>query len=145
MHSTSSKWNRDTTSGAHSCLLAMSQFTFICTLLITTTTLACTKGLSLKLQGHYIDTVHAHTDFESVKSLVKRFRSEIDSFHDRPYHETLRLTALVDFEESAPRLAGHQQHQQNVPAKNTAEYYRLNITGPLLDHKISELDNRFNS
>ena len=110
------------------------------------TILACTKGLSLKLQGHYIDTVRAHTDIESVKSVVKRFMSEVNSFHDRPYHEALRLAALVDLEESAPRLVGRQQHRQNVPATSTAEYYRLNVTVPLLHHMISELfDSRFNS
>ena len=61
------------------------------------------------------------------------------------YQEALRLAALVDVEESAPRLAGRQQHRQNVPATSSAEYYRLNVTVPLLDHMISELDSRFNS
>ena len=143
--STYSEWNRDTRSDAHSSLLALSQFSFISTLVVTQTILACTKGLSVKLQGRYVDVVRAHKDIEAVKSVVKGFRSEVDSFHDRYYQEALRLAALVDVEESAPRLAGRQQHRQNVPATSSAEYYRLNVTVPLLDHMISELDSRFNS
>ena len=99
---------------------------------------------SVKLQGRYIDAVRAHKGIEAVKSVVKGFRTEVDSFHDQHYHDTLRLAAVVDVEESAPRLAGRQQHRQNVPATNTAEYFRLNMTVPLLDHMISELDSRFN-
>ena len=145
VHSSSSEWNRDTRSDAHSCLLALSQFSFICTLVVTKTILACTKGLSVKLQGRYIDVVRAHKDIEAVKSTLKEFRSNVESFHDRHYHEAFQLAALLDVEESAPRLAGRQQHRQNVPATSTAEYYRLNVTVPLLDHIISELDSRFNS
>ena len=145
VQTSSSEWNRDTRSDAQSCLLALSQFSFICTLVVTETILACTKGLSVKLQGRYIDAIRAHKDIETVTSVVKGFRSEVDSFHDQYYHEALHLAALVGVDESAPRLASRQQHRQNVPATSTAEYYRLNVTVPLLDHLISELDSRLNS
>ena len=44
-----------------------------------------------------------------------------------------------------PRLAGRQQHRQNIPATSNTDYCRLNITIPLLDHMISELDDRFDA
>ena len=37
--------------------------------------LAYTKGLSIKLQGHYIDAVCAYSDNDSVKSVLRSSRS----------------------------------------------------------------------
>jgi hypothetical protein len=44
-----------------------------------------------------------------------------------------------------PRLASRQQHRQNIPAQDCSDYYRLNITIPLLDHLITELSARFDA
>ena len=115
------------------------------TLVITKKILAYTKGLSIKLQGRYIDAVRAHSDIESVKSTLSRCRSQVDDFHKRLYEEAVQLGTTVGVEQSAPRLAGRQQHRQNTPASTAADYYKLNLTIPLLDHMISELDERFST
>ena len=145
VHASPAEWNRDTRSEAHSFLLALSQFSFIVTLVITQRILAYTRGLSVKLQGRYIDAVRAHTDIESVKSVLKGSRSRVDDFHERLYDDTVQLGANVGVEESVPRLPGRQQHRHNNPATNSKDYYRVNLTIPLLDHMIGELDNRFDS
>ena len=115
------------------------------TLVTTQKILAYTKGLSIKLQARYIDAVRAHSDIESVKSILRRCRSEVLDFHQRVYEEAVQLGTTVDVEQSAPRLAGRQQHRHNVPATSATDYYKLNLTIPLLDHLLTELDNRFNS
>ena len=56
---------------------------FVVTLVITEKVLAYPKGLSIKLQGRYIDAVRAHSDIESVKSTLSRCRSQVDDFHMR--------------------------------------------------------------
>ena len=143
VHASPAEWNRDTRFEAlFFCCLCHS---FIFTLVITQRILAYTRGLSVKLQGRYIDAVCAHTDIESVKSVLKGCRSRVDDFHQRLYEEAVRLGATVGIEESMPRLAGRQQHRQNIPASSNTDYYRLNITIPLLDHMISELDDRFDA
>ena len=43
-----------------------------------------------------------------------------------------------------PRLASRQQHRQNIRAQSISDYFRLNLTIPLLDHLITELSSRFN-
>ena len=134
VHASPAEWNRDTRSEAHSFLLALSQFYFILTLVKTQRILAYTRRLSIKLQGGYIDAVHSHTDVESVKSVLKWSSYRVDDFHQLLYEEAVRLGAMVGIEESVPRLAGHQQHRQNIPATSNTDYYRLNITIPLLDH-----------
>ena len=59
-YSPPSDWNRETRSDAQSLLLVMSQFSFIVALVLTQKVLAYTKGLSVKLQGRYVDVVRAH-------------------------------------------------------------------------------------
>ena len=81
--------------------------------------------------------VRAHKDIESVKTALKGTRSRVDTFHDHIYDH---LRATVGIEESVPRLAGRQQHRKNVPADTMKDYYKRNLTIPLLYHIISELD-----
>ena len=95
----------------------------------------------MKLQGRYVDAVRAHTDIDAVKSVLKGCRSNV---HERLYQEAVQLGELVEVTESSPRLAGRQQHRSNICADTTTEYYKLNLTIPLLDHTINELDDRFN-
>lgn len=63
----------------------------------------------------------------------------------RLYKEAVQLGTTVGVEQSASHLAGRQQHRQNTPATTAAEYYKLNLTIPLLHHMISELDECFNT
>ena len=69
----------------------------------------------------------------------------MDNFHNHIYEEATHLGTTVGIEESIPHLAGRQQHRKNVPADTMMDYYRRNLTIPLLDHIISELDSRFDS
>ena len=105
--------------------------------------LGYTKGLSIKLQGRYVDIVQAHQYIESVKSTLKAVRSRVDSFHSLTYQQAVMLGQSVDVEETAPRQALRQRHRQNIPSSSVSEYYKRNLTIPILDHLISELDNRF--
>ena len=106
--------------------------------------LAYTKGLSVKLQGRYVD-VRAHQDIESVKTVIKSVRSRADDFHSQVYQEALTLSQSIDVVESAPRRAGRQQHRSNAPSDSISEYYKRNLTIPVLDHLNNELDTRFDA
>ncbi len=66
-HATGEAWNRDTHHDAQSFLLAMSQFTFIVALVLTQKVLVYTKGLSVKLQGRYVDVVYAHLQIKGER------------------------------------------------------------------------------
>ena len=56
----SGEWNRETRSDTQSLLLALSQFSFVATLVATQSVLAYTKSLSVKLQGAYVDVARGH-------------------------------------------------------------------------------------
>ena len=141
--STSLEWNRDSRSDAESFLLALSQFPFIVGLHIKQAVLGYTKGLSIKLQGKYVDVARAHRDIEHVKSTLQNARRNVESFHKSIYGDAKRVAATVGIEESAPCLASRQQHRTNIHADNCIQYYQHNLTIPLLDHLIAELSNRF--
>ena len=69
----------------------------------------------------------------------------MNSFHTRIYDQSMTIALSVGVEESMPRLASRQQHRQNIQAPNSSEYFRLNLTIPLLDHLINEISSRFDN
>ena len=138
------EWNKETRSDAHSLLLAISRFSFIFSLVLTQRVLAYTMGLSIKLQGRYIDVVRAHRDIETVIDTLKDVRSGINVFHTNAYKQAVSISRNVDIDESAPRQAGRQQHRHNVQSDSISEHFKLNYTIPLLDHLVSEMNDRFN-
>ena len=83
--STSLEWNRNSRFDAQSFLLALSQFPFIVGLHITQVVLGYTKGLSIKLQGKYVDVARAHHDIEQVKSTLPNARSNVETFYKSIY------------------------------------------------------------
>jgi len=107
-----SEWNRESRAEAHTQLTAISKFSFIATLLISQRVLSYTKGLSVKLQGAYVDVARAFHDVTLVKSTLEKVRQNVDTFHHLLYEEILRLAGLVESEECSPRVARRQQHRQ---------------------------------
>ena len=107
--------------------------------------LAYTKGVSVKLQGHYTDVVRAHQDIETVKATIKGVQSRVDTFHSQVYEQVLMLSESIEVAETAPRQTSRQQHRQNISLRNISDYYKCAITIPLLDHLSSELDSRFDA
>lgn len=68
----------------------------------------------------------------------------MNNFHARIYSEAMAIAHSVGVEESMSRLASRQQHRQNIQAQNISDYFRLNLTIPLLDHLITEVSSQFN-
>ena len=93
------EWNKETRSDAHSLLLAISRFSFIFSLVLTQRVLAYTMGLSIKLQGRYIDVVRAHRDIETVIDTLKDVRSGINVFHTNAYKQAVSISQNVDIDE----------------------------------------------
>jgi len=141
--SSGSEWNRDTRSAAQSFLLAMSQFSFIVTLVATHNVLVYIKGLCITPQGPYVDVARAHREITNVKETLRKVRSNVDNFHSRIHSLAMVIARSVGVDGCVPRLANRQQHRPNVVAETCDDYYHLNLTIPLLDHLIHELHSRF--
>ena len=121
-NSSPSDWKRETRSDAQSFLVAMSQFSFFVSLVTTQKVLLYTRGLSVKLQGHYVDVAHSHRDIGMVKNAFKKSRANVDTFHNPLYEQVMVLSQSINIVESVPRLASRQQLHQNTPASSPKEY-----------------------
>ena len=115
-------------SDAQSFLLSMSQFSFIITLVATQNVLSYTKGLSIKLQGPYVDVAQAHREVCTLKSSLKRLHQDLKFSLLHP--QTIAWS--VGVEECTPRLASRQWHRENIPAQDPIDYYHFNLTISLL-------------
>ena len=144
-NSSPADWNGETRSDAQSLFFTIFRFSFVVALVLTEKVLSYVKGLSVKLQGRYVDVVRAHNNIENVKSTLAKLRSNVESFHRIAYEEALLLCQSVGIEESTPRVTSRQQHRQNIPSDNSREYYKRTTAIPLLDHLISELNVRFDA
>ena len=143
--SSNTEWNNDSRSDSQFLLLALSQFSFIVTLTATQNVLAYIKGLSVKLQGRYVDIARAHREISNLKATLQNIRSNVNSFHARIHSQSMTIAQSAGVEESIPHLASRQQHRQNIPAQNSSDYFLLNLTIPLLDHLINEISPRFDN
>ena len=138
------KWNQDTRKDANSMLLGITQFSFVITLVSTHHVIAYSKALCVGLQGKAIDIVRAHTCVDLVQKSLQNVRGKIDDFIITWYEEACNLAEDVGVAPSIPRNDGRMQlHRSNTTASTAEEYYRRNVTLPLVDHLLMELTSRF--
>ena len=57
--------------------------------------------------------------------------------------ETKKMCEDIGVELCIPRLCGRHQHRDNVPDETPDEYYKRNLTIPLLDHVLIKIKSRF--
>ena len=138
-----SEWNHDSRADAQSLFLALTQFPFIVALVVTKDILAYTKPLSVKLQGRYVDIVRAYGQIKIIETTLKDARRGIENCHSLIYAKAVQVATKVHVSESLPRTAGRQLHRNNVIASTASEYYKQTLTIPMLDHLISEMEERF--
>ena len=137
------KWNQDTRKDANSMLLGITQFPFVITLVSTHHVMAYSKALCVGLQGRAIDIVKAHNCINLVQKSLQNVREKIDDFSATWFEEARKLAEDVGVTPSIPRNAGRMQHRSNAPASTAEEYYKRNLTIPLVDHLVTELNSRF--
>ena len=101
------------------------------------------KILSKALQGTSVDIVKAFRMISLLKNTLQDARDNITAFNKKWYNEAVTLAEAVGVDPEVPRTVGIMLHRSNVPATTTCEFYERNVTIPLLDHLIQELDTRF--
>ena len=144
-NSSPTDWNCKTRSDAQSIFLTIFRFLFVVALVLTEKVLSHVIGLSVKLQGCYVDGVRAHKNIETVKSTLAKLKADIENFHRKAYGQALLVCQSVGIEEATPRVTSTQRHCQNIPAVDSSDNYKCTTTIPLLDHLISELNARFDA
>lgn len=124
----------------------MGEFPYIMSAVMTQYILAYIRPLSVALQSKTCDLVYAHTECQSLITLMKSERNQetFKKLYDRATH-LLKKTFGEDQEPDMPRTNARkrQMHRANAPSSNPQEYYRVNYFYPFLDHVITHLEMRF--
>ena len=100
-------------------------------------------ALTKSLQSEAKDIVQAVSEIDNLVSVLQDLREKVDESHDQWFTEVEHMSTAIGTQPSLPRLCGRQTHRSNIPYQTPREYYRQNITIPLLDHILSELASRF--
>ena len=139
----SKHWSPDSLTDASTLSIAITTTNFISALVITSHSLSCLKPLTKSLQAESKDVVEAVQEMDHLKQVLATQWENVDSLHSECFMEVEQLCGSVNVEPSLPRLCRQQRHHDNVPAHTPTEYHKRNITIPLLDHLISEINRRF--
>ena len=139
----SASWSAESVADAKSLLSAITSPEFLAALIITNRIFSCTVNITRSLQSQSRDIVDAISSIDVLCDTLQSVRNDVDTYHCRWMDETKKMCEDIGVELCIPRLGGRQQHRDNVPAGTPDEYYKRNLTIPLLDHVVMEMKSRF--
>ena len=100
-------------SDADSHILAIRQFKFIYSAVISQYILAFIRPLSIALQAKSCDLLACHHEAQDLIRTIANFRDEND-IHDKLYERSVSLAAQIGVDPTSPRTTGKQQHRSNA-------------------------------
>ena len=82
---------------------------------------------------------------------LKDVRENVSSFHHDCHEQATKLAQKINVDVKAPRICGRQSHRRNAlpstavetPEQMVMNYFRVNVTIPILDDIITSLQERF--
>lgn len=119
---------------------AVSQFSFVITLVAVEHVLSACVALSKQLQSPSCDLLQAVVEAGVVKAQVEAERND-PLVWQALYEKAAEMAQSIDVLPTFPR-AGRQANRPNAPAANASEYWRINMYLPFVDHLLAELDSR---
>ena len=138
-------WNADSTKKAVSHYHAIVNFDFVVTLTVCQAVLAFTKGLTVKMQGTSSDILGVFSDIKDVVKTLSSVHQKVEENHAKWFQKACQIAEKLDITVQKPRTCQVQRNRANNPAETVEEHYRRNLTIPLVDHLINELETRFGS
>lgn len=151
IENTEKKWNRDTVVQASSFQKRI-DFEFIINLVLTQKVIVYTAGITTSLQKRGFDLVSLNDQIQLVIRTLQNVRKDVSNFHHDCHKQATKLAQKIDVEVKMPRICGQQTHRRNalpdVQADQSTEqqvknYFRINVTIPILDDVITSLQQRF--
>ena len=136
-------WNATSCSSATSLHNNLTQFRFLATFVITSKLMAAIQSLTSSLQEKATDVAKAYKHVARVISVLQDMRDNINDRHGEWWTDVQALCLKTGVQESLPRYCSRQTYRGNIPAQTPVDYYRLNVSIPLLDDIISQMNIRF--
>ena len=116
---------------------------FFAALIITNRIFIYTANITRSLQNQPRDIAEAISGIDVSRDTMKSVRDDVHTHHCRWIDETKKMCEDIGVELCIPIRCGRQQHRDKVPAGTPDEYYKRNLTIPLLDHVLMEMKSRF--
>ena len=107
--------------------------------------LAFTKGLTVKMQGTSSDILGVFSDIKDVVKTLSSVHQKVEENHAKWFQKACQIAEKLDITVQKPRTCQVQRNRANNPAETVEDHYRRNLTIPLVDHLINELETRFGS
>ena len=102
--------------------------------------------LTSGLQARELDIKKAYQNVNFVKKSLEASRSTIDNITKDLFERAKCLADFVGVEPSKPRTCrGRQTQRENHEALTIANYFRISLIIPFVDHIINEISSRFGS
>ena len=122
-------------------LRGICRFNFILPLVVAENLLQQTVPLSNLLQAENFDLIKATEEAEIVIATLQAKRNDDDAWLTL-FNKATEMADAVGEEPSRPRVAGRQQHRNNVMVDSIEQYWRRACFLPLLDHLVQQLTER---
>ena len=136
-------WNADSRATATGLSLLMKKFEFIFCVVVCNEIMQYLYSLTVSLQSSTLAIVEAYQFVLTVIETLEGIKKNIEEHHLRWYNEAVRVAKQLDVEPSVKRTCFSQYFRPNTPYSNVSEYYRRNITLPMLNEIIEDLRRRF--
>ena len=127
-----------TASSLHKAILS---FDFIIALCVVGKPLDTINPRSNSMQDATCDLVKASEHAMALHEVLLQKKDDVQ-YYDEIGDAAITLANQQNVAVDCPRIAGHQQHRNNVPAPTVEDYWRLNLFFPFMDHLRTELENR---
>lgn len=141
------QFDKDTRIKAQGLLHALSNSSTLVAFIVAKNVLDIIKPVTVKLQKADKDVYEAYNLIDAVKVELQHLRNEIDNrFDGTIFADVSALAEKLGATITIPRTVGRQRHRAGAGVNaNTepAEYYKINICIPFLDHIITEMETRF--
>ncbi|KAJ8308417.1 hypothetical protein KUTeg_013291 [Tegillarca granosa] len=122
---------------------AILAFEFISAVVCAQFLLGYLKPLTIALQAKDCDLVYAHSEAQTLVSVLQDLRGNVDERFHALYLRSCNIASEFEVQPTRPRATGRQRHRANAPAGSIEDHYKVNMFIPFLDHVIQHLTERF--
>ena len=86
------------------------------------------SGLTMSLQEEAKDIVQAVSEIKTLTSSLKLVRENVDSYYSRWFETVSKMCNVAGTIPPMPKICGRQCHRASIPASNTSEYSREELS-----------------
>ncbi|XP_068704558.1 52 kDa repressor of the inhibitor of the protein kinase-like [Montipora foliosa] len=88
-----------------------------------------------------LDLIQASEEAKTCSSVLNAEKND-DAVWEALMEKAIEIASDYGIDPSSPRMAGRQQHRNNVPANIPSAYWKMAMYLPFLDHLVAEINEK---